>query len=93
MYLCFAEQEEVRANCIDAQAIDEVKKEVILIEMSCPWMENRQMKTEEKIRKYGPLRWELKLQYPGYKVSQRNIIMDVLGGLFKRYEEVRLVIN
>ena len=57
----FAEQVEVRANRIDAQVIDKVKKEVILIEMSCPWMENRQMKTEEKMLKYGPLRWELKL--------------------------------
>ena len=45
-------------------------------------MENRQMKTEEKMRKYGPLRWELKLQYPGYKVSQ-YIIMDVLSGYSK----------
>ena len=59
----FAEQAEVRANRIVAQVNDKVKKEVILIEMSCPWMENRQMKTEEKMRKYGPLRWELKLQY------------------------------
>ena len=79
----FAEQVEVRANRIDAQVIDKVKKEVMLIEMSCPWMENRQMKMEEKMRNYGPLRWELKLQYPGYKVSQHNIIMDVLGGYSK----------
>ena len=64
----FAKQVEVRANRIDAQVIDKVKKEV-LIEMSCPWMENRQMKTEEKMSKYGPFRWELKLQYPGCKVS------------------------
>ena len=46
-------------------------------------MENRLMKTEEKMLKYGPLRWELKLQYPGYKVSQHDIIMDVLGGYSK----------
>ena len=51
--------------------------------MSCPWMENRQMKTEEKMREYGPLRWELNLQYLGYKVSQHNIIRDVLGGYLK----------
>ena len=41
------------------------------------------MKMDEKMLKYGPLRWELKLQYPGYKVSQHNIIMDVLGGYSK----------
>ena len=52
--------------------------------MSCQlWMENQQMKTEEKMLNYGPLRWELKLQYPGHKVSQQNIIMDVLGGYSK----------
>ena len=79
--LPFAEQVEVRANRIDAS---KVKKEVILIEMSCPWMENRQMKTEEKMRKYGPLRWEHKVQYPGYKVSQHNIIHGCTGWLFKR---------
>ena len=62
----FAEQVEVRANRIDAPVIDKVKKEVILIEISCPRMKNRQMKTEEKMRKYGPLRWELKLQYRGF---------------------------
>ena len=45
----FAEKVEVRANRIDAQVIDKVKKEVILIEMSRPWMENRQMKMEESI--------------------------------------------
>ncbi|XP_068734403.1 uncharacterized protein [Montipora capricornis] len=44
----FADQVEVQANDIDAQVIDKVKK-VILIEMSCPWMENRQMKTDEKM--------------------------------------------
>ena len=30
-------------------------------------------------QKHGPLRWELKRQIQGYKVTQHNIIMDVLG--------------
>ena len=30
--------------------------------------------------KYAPLRWELKQKYPGYEISQYNIIVDVLGG-------------
>ena len=46
----FAEQVEVRANRIDAQVIDKVKKEVTLIEISCPWIENRQMKTGENAK-------------------------------------------
>ena len=27
--------------------------------MSCPWIENRKQKEEEKTRKYGSLRWEV----------------------------------
>ena len=34
----------------------------------------------EKTSKYGPLRWELQQRYPDYKVTQHNIIIDVLGG-------------
>ena len=45
------------------------------MEMSCPWVSNRQNKTSQKTMKYAPLRWELKQKYPGY-----NIIVDVLGG-------------
>ena len=41
---------------------------------------NRQKKTTEKTMKYAPLRWELKQKYHGYKISQYNIIVDVLGG-------------
>ena len=51
--------------------------------MSCPWLDNRQLKDLEKTQKYGPLWWELKRQFQGYKVTQRNIIMDVLGGYSK----------
>ena len=43
-------------------------------------MEHRVKKSEEKTVKYGPLRFELKKQYPSYDVEQCNIITDVLGG-------------
>ena len=56
-------------------------KNVWAVEMSCPWIEDREKKSEEKTAKYGPLRFELKKQYPGYDVEQCNIIIiiDVLG--------------
>jgi len=76
----FADTTQVRANRIDVQFIDKTERKVILIEMSCPWISNRAVKAEEKTRKYGPLRLELKRQYPGYQLTQHNIIMDVLGG-------------
>ena len=76
----FAEHQEVRANRVDARIINHASKRVITLEMSCSWVTNRKKKKEEKITKYGPLRWELKQKYQGYKVKQYNIIMDVLGG-------------
>lgn len=43
-------------------------------------MQNREKKSEENTAKYGPLRSELKKQYPGHDIEQFNIILDVLGG-------------
>ena len=49
-----------------------------------------QAKEKEKTFKYAPLRLELKQQYPGYKINQVNIIIDVLGGYSKElYSSVR----
>ena len=47
--------------------------------MSCPWVENREEKAMEKTIKYGPVRWELQQRHPDYKVTQHNMIIDVLG--------------
>ena len=55
--------------------------------MSCPWIENRAKKVEEKTIKYGPLLLELKQQHPGYEVQQCNIIIDALEGWSKDVEE------
>ena len=83
----FAEHNEVRANRVDARVINHKLRSVVTLEMSCPWIENRSKKDEEKALKYGPMRWELKQQYPGYSVEQYNIIVDVLGGWSKEMED------
>ena len=44
----FAEHLQVRANRVDARFVDRENKEVILIEMSCPWIDNRKQKEEEE---------------------------------------------
>ena len=83
----YADHQEVRANRVDARFVNHEGKKVMTIEMSCPWISNREKKSEEKTMKYGPLRWELKEQYKGYEVHQyNNIIMDVLGGWSKETE-------
>ena len=37
----FADTTQVKANRIDATVIDKTSKQVRVIEMSCPWLENR----------------------------------------------------
>ena len=53
----------VKANKIDARVVEKERKRVAVIEMSCPWMDNRAFKDVEKTAEDGPLRWELKQQY------------------------------
>ena len=76
----------VRANRVDARILDSTAKPVTLLEMSCPWLNNKETKSCEKTEKYAPLRLELKRQFPGYQVKQFNIIMDMLGGYSKELE-------
>jgi len=72
--LVFAEHHKVRANRVDARVVNHATKQVMTLEMSCPWISNRTNKDTEKTLKYGPLCWELKQQYPGYqyKVEHHN---------------------
>ena len=82
----YADHVTVRANRVDAWILDSTAKPVTLLEMSCPWLNNKETKSCEKMEKYTPLRLELKRQFPGYQVKQFNIIMDVLGGYSKELE-------
>ncbi|CAH3154739.1 unnamed protein product, partial [Porites lobata] len=80
----FADTTQLKANRIDATVIDKTSKQVTVIEMSCPWLENRESKDFEKTTKYNKLRLELTNRYPKYKINQYiNIITDVLGGCSK----------
>ena len=83
----FADTTQVKANRIDATVIDKTSKQVRVIEMSCPWLENRESKDFEKTTKYSQLRLELTNRYLQYKVNQYNIIIDVLGGCAKEVEQ------
>ena len=76
----YADTTHVNANRIRATIIDKDRKEVKVLEMSCPWVENTEEKATEKNNKYGSLRWELRQRYPDYQVTRHNNIIDVLGG-------------
>ena len=50
----FAEHQEMRSNRVDAHIINHKSKQVTTLEMNCPWVNNREEKSEEKTHKYGP---------------------------------------
>lgn len=43
----------IRANRVDARSVDRENKEMMLIEMTSPWMDNRKQKEEEKTFKHA----------------------------------------
>ena len=79
----YGEYQELRPNGVHARIVNNREKQLVALEMSCPWMSNRDKKASEKTMKYAPLRWELKQRYPGYEMNQSNIILDVLVGWSK----------
>ena len=78
----YGEFQELRANRVDARIVNNQHKQVLALEVSCPWVSNRD-KESEKTTTYAPLRWEMKQRYPGYDIAKYNIIIDVLGGWSK----------
>ena len=79
----YAYNTELRANRVDARFVDKGSKIVTLLEMSCPWTENRHQNDQVKTKRYTALRWELKQRYPGFEIRQVNLTVDVLRGYSK----------
>lgn len=68
----------VGAEQVDARFVDPLAKKVIMVKLSCLWVETEHKGTQ-KIDKYGPLRQELSRQNPEYMIAQLNVIVDLLG--------------
>ena len=65
----YVDQTEVEANRVDTRIVDRERRTITLLEMSCPWVDNRQQKEEVKILKYAPLCMKLKRKYPGFEIK------------------------
>ena len=74
------EENEERILRPDGKIIFKRAQKVVLLEMSVPWIENRESKLIEKIEKYKDVLRNLKIDYPGFVVEQATFIIDVLGG-------------
>ena len=46
----------VKANRIDARIVEKERKRVAVIEMSCPWMDNRAIKRRRKDSQVRPVK-------------------------------------
>lgn len=68
---------------MDARIVDKVRRRITLLEIGCPWAENRQQKYKEKTLKYATLRTELKGQQPGFEIKQVNIVINSVRGYSK----------
>jgi len=56
------------------------EKKIYLVEMTVPWIENRDIKYEFKRTKYKDIQSNLKLEFPQYEIDQITLVMDVFGG-------------
>ena len=64
----------------DAKIVMVEEKKIYLVEMTVPWIENRDVKYEFKREKYKDIQNNLKLEFPQYDIDQVTLVMDVLGG-------------
>ena len=72
-------------NCAtpDGKLIMKKEKKIFLIEMTVPWITNREEKQKMKAAKYMEIQDYLTLENPSYKVDQITLVMDVFGGFSK----------
>ena len=64
----------------DGKIVNKKTKTIFVLEMSVPWIENRNTKLEDKEGKYTDIVQNLKVDNPGYTVKQLTFIVDCLGG-------------
>ena len=80
----------MRTNCTarrpNLTLEDEEKNTILLLDMACPNEVNRQVKREEKIKKYEQLCFELRERRESYTVKVIPIVIGCLGGGIKVLE-------
>ena len=89
----------------DARLTLKRKKVIYILEMSVPWLRNRESKFVEKEEKYKDLLIAMRGLYSNYKVEQISLIMDCLGGYsqslienlkkmgFSKIERAKILLN
>ena len=104
-YLGFDDEDDSKLLRPDGKLIFKTTRKVMLLEMSVPWIQNRERKFAEKEEKYRELVLSMKTLYADYEIKQVTFIMDCLGGYsssciealkdigFSKYEYERILRN
>ena len=71
----------------DGKIVLKEKKCIYVLEMSMPWIENRESKLVEKTEKYRGVIQALKVDNPTFEVKQLTFIVDCLGGYSKSFHD------
>ena len=79
------EEDDTKLFRPDAKLRLKQERQIFILEMAVPWINNREIKYQEKIDKYRNVLNKLKLDYPNYEVNQLTFIIDVLGGIPNTY--------
>ena len=77
----------------DGKIVLKKQKQIYVLEMSIPWIDNRTVKMSEKIEKYKGIVQTLKVDNPSFKVQQLTFIVDCLGGYSKSFIEALRVLE
>ena len=61
----------------DAKLRLKQERQIFILEMAVPWINNREVKYQEKNDKYRNVLNKLKSDYPNYEVNQLSFIIDL----------------
>ena len=79
-YLGYDDEEESKVLRPDGKLILKEQSKMLILEMSVPWITNRQKKFDEKVKKYQDLLASMKVLHPNLYIEQVTFIVDSLGG-------------
>ena len=82
-YLGYDDEDDAKLQRPDGKLILKKAKVMYVLEMSVPWITNREIKVAEKVEKYENIIRSLKLMYTDYHIEQLTFIVDCLGGYSK----------
>ena len=79
-YLGYEDEDGDKIQRPDGKLILNDKMKILILEMSVPWISNREVKLLDKQVKYRELIVSMKGLYPNHQVEQVTFIVDSLGG-------------